>query len=207
MEGKVNRNAFFPLEDYPKLKKLADAWQEIRQDLLSLNAPELDIDRSEKSHAQVIAEINSHMENGGRLGWLYGWGMNGKNPDWLQYPVMVNDVKFPHLAGTMQNTVELLRDVNGIRICALSKMKPHSFLSTHRHPELAELGILQLHITLDAPAEHSYCYLNVDGEFRQHVNGAAFIFDGSLDHFAVNASGADRTVLYIEFDRRLLCAG
>jgi Aspartyl/Asparaginyl beta-hydroxylase len=78
-------------------------------------------------------------------------------------------------------------------------MAPQTFLPLHNHPELREKGLLQMHLTLDAAASCNYAYINVDGHFRQHRPGDAFVFDGSCDHFALNASTQMRTILYLEF--------
>ena len=58
-----------------------------------------------------------------------------------------------------------------------------------------------MHLPLETAPEANYAYLNVNGQFRQHVLGQPIVFDGSLDHFALNASHCDRTVLYVEFER------
>jgi beta-hydroxylase len=79
-----------------------------------------------------------------------------------------------------------------------------SSLNTHRHPELYEQDLLQFHVTLDAATERNFAYLNVAGIFNQNMTGNAIVFDGSLDHFALNASPADRTILYMEFERSKL---
>jgi beta-hydroxylase len=92
-----------------------------------------------------------------------------------------------------------LSDVPGVKVAAFVRLAPDGFLGAHRHPELREEGLLQMHLTLEAADEANYAYLNVEGEFRQHVPGEGFVFDGSLDHFALNASPEDRVILYLEF--------
>ncbi|GLZ23056.1 aspartyl/asparaginyl beta-hydroxylase domain-containing protein [Burkholderia plantarii] len=60
---------------------------------------------------------------------------------------------------------------------------------------------MQMHITLDAASERGFAYLNVAGHFNQNRVGNAIVFDGSLDHFALNASPQPRTIFYLEFER------
>ena len=188
---------FHPPASFPALAPLATNWQTIRTEFLALRAPLLDIDRVDKTHAEVFAEIGRHVAEGGEFGWLQGWR---ENPQWVQYALLLNDEPLPFVVDLFPQTLALLRRLSGIKVAGFSQLKPHGFLSTHRHPELAEEGLLQCHVTIDAPDERNYCYLNVGGEFRQHTNGGCLVFDGSLDHFAVNASEASRTILYLEFD-------
>jgi len=189
---------FHPLDAFPKLQVLGRHWTSIREEFLALHAPVLGIDRVDKTHEEVFAELGRHLRAGGEYGWLLGWP---DNPNWIQYALVLDDEPLPFLREAFPRTLALLGELSGIKVCGFSQLKPHGFLSTHRHPELAEQNLLQCHLTLDAPTQGNYCYLNVAGEFRQHTNGTMFVFDGSLDHFAVNASAAPRTILYLEFDR------
>lgn len=189
--------SFYPLDAFPKLAALREHWQTIRDELLALDAPVLDIDRVDKTHEQLFAQIERHVGDGGDFGWLHGWR---DNPAWLQYALVLHDAPLPFVMQRFPRTLELIGRLSGIKVCGFSRLAPHGFLSTHRHPELAAENLLQCHVTLDAPLEGNYCYLNVNGEFRQHRNGEALVFDGSLDHFAVNASREMRTILYLEFD-------
>ncbi len=189
--------SFYPAESFPEISALGAGWQAIRAEFLALRAPLLDIDRVDKTHAEVFAEIQQHVEGGGQFGWLQGWR---ENPRWIQYALVLNDEPLPFVVDLFPQTLALLRRFSGIKVAGFSQLQPHGFLSTHRHPELAEEGLLQCHVTIDAPDDRNYCYLNVGGDFRQHTNGGTLVFDGSLDHFAVNASDTSRTILYLEFD-------
>ncbi len=204
----TSRPAFYPLDKFPKLNELASSWQVIRDEFVRLSAPTLEIDRVGKSHAEVYEETLKYVMGGGEYGWLKGWDDSEQgNPDWTQYGLVAFDKPIPFAEAIMPRTIELLRKIEGVKICALSKMKPNVFLNTHRHPELFEQNLLQFHITLDAATENNFAYLNVAGIFNQNVIGNAIVFDGSLDHFALNASPVDRTILYMEFERSKLMIG
>jgi aspartyl/asparaginyl beta-hydroxylase (cupin superfamily) len=204
----AGRPAFYPLDKFPKLNELASSWQGIRDELVRLSAPTLDIDRVGKSHAEVYEETLKYVMGGGEYGWLKGWDDSEQgNPDWTQYGLVAFDRPIPFAEAVMPRTIELLRKIEGVKICALSKMKPNVFLNTHRHPELFEQNLLQFHITLNAATENNFAYLNVAGIFNQNMMGNAIVFDGSLDHFALNASSVDRTILYMEFERSKLMVG
>ncbi len=168
--------------------------------MLALDAPLLDIHRVGKSYEQVQAEVIEHMQKGGPYGWLKGFDKGGKeNSDWVQYGLVVNDTAVPFARDTMPKTLALLSKIDGIRVCGLARMNPQTFLPTHTHPKIHTDGLLQYHITLDVPHERNYSYLNVNGQFNQNINGEAIVFDGSLDHFALNASDVPRTILHMEF--------
>ncbi len=167
---------------------------------MELDAPVLDIHRVGKSYEQVQAEVIEHMQRGGVYGWLKGFERGAReNPDWVQYGLVVNDQAVPFARATMPKTLALLSKIDGIRVCGLARMNPHTYLATHTHPKIHVDGLLQYHITLDAPLERNYAYLNVNGEFNHNVPGDAIVFDGSLDHFALNASDEPRTILHMEF--------
>ncbi len=201
------RQSFFSIKEFPKLEFLARNWETIRHEFLELQAPTLEIVRN-GTHDEVVLEYTQHLESGKEPGWVLGWSKEGlPNKNWIQYGLIVNDKTLPFTKEKFPKTIELLSSIKGIRVCGLAKMKAHTFLSTHRHPELLKENLLQLHITLDAPLNRNYCYLNVKGKFFQHKNGLAIVFDGSFDHFAINASNHDRTILYMEFHKDQLHDG
>jgi hypothetical protein len=172
--------AFYDLDLFPRLKELAGHWRTIRDEFRALNAPILKIHRVGKSHGEVAAEVMSHVSSGGQYGWILGWDHdNRENPNWMQYGLVAFDDEIPFARKTMPKTLDLLSNIKGVKVCALSKMKPNTFLSLHSHHEIRSQGLLQFHITVDAPAEQNYAYLNVNGEFNRNVPGDAIVFDGS----------------------------
>lgn len=197
----MNHKPFYEIKDFPKLRYLAENWEVIRDEFINLDAPLLNINRVDKTHQEVLDELIMHMQQGGEYGWLKGWGQDGPNSDWIQYALVAFDSIIPYAKDKMPRTIDLLGSIQGIKVCALVTLRANSFISSHRHPELHEQGLLQLHITLDTSITRNFAYLNVNGEFKQHISGSAIVFDGSLDHFAVNASSCDRTILYMEFEK------
>ncbi len=199
------RPSFYDSQEFPALETLAKNWDIIRDEYRELEAPQLDIDRVDKLHEEVYKEVEKHVAKNGKYGWLQGWSQDGRpNKGWTQYGMVILDSAVPFIQNEMSRTIKMLLEIKGIKVCALSKLKAQSFLPSHQHPEIHDEGLLQMHLTLEAPQEKNYAYLNVGGKFVQHNNGQMIIFDGSLDHFAVNASTTDRTILYMEFDRKLL---
>ncbi|CAA0116853.1 Uncharacterised protein [BD1-7 clade bacterium] len=193
-------SAFYALEDFPTLQALTGQWHIIADEAEALTRHTMPIDRIQKSHVQVHEEILQYMDNGGEYGWTLGFGgVFGPNPNWLQFGLVLHDHPVAFAQSVMPQTLALLASISGIHVAALVRMKPQTLLPTHVHAELKPQQLLQYHLTLRCAAEHNFAYLNVDGEFRQHTAGNAFVFDGSRPHFAVNASHAERWILYLEF--------
>ena len=195
----IQRQAFFDLEDFPDLQALAQAWPAMRQDLDALHAPLMDVDRVNKPHAAVVAEVGQRVAAGETFGWVKGWGKAGGDPDWTQYGLVLGDHPIPFAKAP--RTLALLAGLRGIKVAAFVRLAPGTLLPVHTHPEIASEGLLQAHVTIKAPAPSASCLLNVAGGLRQHVTGGTIVFDGSLPHAAVNMSGEDRVILYLEFNR------
>lgn len=196
------RPSFYDPSHFPKLQHLANNWEVIRKEFLALNAPTLTINRVGKQITDIVNEVDEHMAAGGQYGWIWGWGDNMEvMPEWTQYGLMAYDTPIPYAREAMPETIELLTRIPGVKLCALLRMEPNVFLGTHAHTGTWEEGLLHMQLTIDAPVTGNYAYLNVNGNFNQSTNGNLVIFDGSLDHFAVNASRDFRTVLYLEFHR------
>jgi beta-hydroxylase len=201
------KRAYYPISEFPKLLELAEKWQIIREEFENLDVPVMPINRVNKLFAEVHRELISYMHQGGEYGWMIGWGgKHLENPDWLQFGLITDFSVIEWAPAYMPKTLEILQGIPGIKVCGLAKMKPNCFLTTHTHPELAEEGLLQLHITIDAPESSNFNYLNVNGEFNQNTLGNIVVFDGSQEHFAINASKLDRTILYMEFEKDVLMA-
>ena len=195
---------FICASSYPGLVELVSNWKTIKREMEELNFSLLPIDRDGKTHADVASEVETHIRAGGAYGWLQGWGAEDKRKMWTQLGLVIADTPVPYLGGHMGGTLALLSGISGVKVAALLRMQPGGLLEAHTHPELAEEGLLQMHLTLEAAIDQNFAYLNVNGEFRQHIPGEAFVFDGSKPHFAVNASPQDRTILYLEFDPALV---
>lgn len=197
---------FYDVARFPALRELFSEWQIVRDEFLRLEAPLMTMSRLDKSHEEVLAELNEYIAEGNRFGWIEGWGKNGSNPDWLQYGLAAFDTMIPYVDPVLNQTLGMLQKIDGIKICAFAKLKSGAMLPVHTHPEIDEEDLLQMHLPLVTATEKNYSYLNVAGEFRQFVCGEPIVFDGSLDHFALNESPTDRVILYMEFSRKLLSA-
>jgi beta-hydroxylase len=163
-------------------------WQTIRDEALALD-PHLILnsDREGKSHAQVMEEL---VQAGPH--WIPGWG---DKAHWLNWAFLLNDT-FPLGDTGCPKTCSLLGRIKGLKVAALSLFKPGALLPLHHHPELATEGLLTFHLGLSVTPP---CYLWSNGQFYPEEAGTPLVFDGSLPHFAFNASNQDRIILYCEF--------
>ena len=193
----MSRQRFYDLKEFPVFSEISENWPLIREEVLALDAPALDINRVNKSHEEVFEEMIAAGQNG----WLKGWNTDGQpNENWLTYPIRFYDQMVFDISKRMPMTSRLVQKLEGIRVCALNKMLPDLFLGTHTHPDHAKRGTLLYHLSLVMDdKENPFNYLNVNGEFVQQVPGKAYIFDGANAHFALNASKKERIILYIEF--------
>ena len=206
--GNINRPAFYTIDEFPRFRELCDNWQIIKEEFLQINAPLMNVHRHAKKQEEVIKQVQSELENGNTYGWVRGWGKEGINDDWIQYAIYsnssyVNKMLEPYINRLIPRTLEMLKRINGIKICGFAKLKAHSMLPCHTHEGIYKESLLQFHLPIITAPERNYAYLNVMGEFRRHVEGEPIIFDGSLDHFAINESDFDRTVVYMEFKKEL----
>jgi len=150
----------------------------------------LQIDREGKSHDEVTRDVIK----GGKPGWVHAWGEN--KDKWLNWGIVLYD-QFPLGDAGMPKTAAMFRNIEGIKVAALSWFKPGTIIPIHSHPEFAAERLLTFHLGLDTPAAH--CHLSVGGKFIPGRKRDAFIFDGYEPHYAFNASNEDRIILYCEF--------
>lgn len=198
-----SRQPFYDISLFPALKELCKNWKIIRDEFQQLNVPLMNINRVNKTTDQILKEIFDNINSGKEYGWVLGWGEVGGNYDWIQYGLIINSAPLPFVSPKLKKTIQLLEEIKGIKLCAFVKLKAHSLLNYHTHPEIFHENLLQLHLPIITANVNNYAYLNVDGIFRQHILGKPIIFDGSLNHFALNDSDVDRVILYMEFSRDL----
>jgi aspartyl/asparaginyl beta-hydroxylase (cupin superfamily) len=166
-------------------------WRLIRQELLELDAPLLELHRigDVEQYAETLLRNN---------GWTRSWQVESTvpNPDWLTYGLSYQGILPDGAERKMPATSRLLLRLRGCQVCAFSLLRAGSFIAPHTHPELAG-RFLTLHLGLDLLPERSY--LSCESETREEKPGGVVIFDGARQHFAVNMSKQDRVILYMEF--------
>lgn len=198
---------FYNPEDFSQFQELISKYQVVREEFLNLDVPLMDINREKKHVDDVINEIFQEIVKGNPYGWVKGWGQEGGNDNWLQLGLCSHSKEinefflYPFLREKMPQTYEILKKIDAIHMCALVNLKPRTILNRHTHPYINEQSLLQLHLPLVTAKSDNYNYINCNGEFKQHVEGIPIVFDGSLNHFALNESDEDRIIMYIEFKK------
>jgi len=140
---------------------------------------------------RILEALKNKCDASGSSAWVSGWdGYTG----WLNWGICI-DYQFPLGDVGMPKTVALLKQYRGIKFASISLLRPSQIMNVHYHPEMQSEGLLTYHLGLNVPHE---CYLNCDGEFIKEENGKSFIFDGSLPHYAFNASSHNRFILHCE---------
>ena len=183
---------FYQAAEFPFIKEFEKHYEAIRQEFLGLDPRVLNIHRNGPHEQYVAALIDNN-------GWTPSWQVKSKQPNegWLTYGLSFRGF-FPKEAETkFPLTMNLLSRLQGLRVCAFSRMAPLSFIAPHRHPELGR-GLLTFHLGIDVAPGKSFLF--VDGIPSEEGNAKSMVFDGSHEHFAVNMSSSDRTILYMEFD-------
>lgn len=196
----MERPAFYPLDEFPRLMEFARHWPLIQQEAMQLDAPLMAVDRVGRTHEQVVQAVMEAVNQGHPYGWVAGWGPQGINTQWRQYGLRYGQLYPFDVESRMPSTVALLRQLPGVKVCSLSRLTGPAVLPVHTHDELPKENLLQFHLALGNPSEDCAAYLQVGGVFWKQSAGAAAVFDGSLPHFAVNASLLPRTILYMEFN-------
>lgn len=123
--------------------------------------------------------------------WVKGW--DGYR-DWINWGIAI-DGQFPFDDAMMPIASAILRKMEGVHFACLSILKAGTILLIHTHPEMKESKLITYHLGLDVPDD---CYINVDNVFIKEQNGIDISFDGSLPHYAFNASNKDRMILHCE---------
>jgi len=172
-------------------------YEQVSEEYRNLHAPVIELSR--QGRAELFYErLKQHGENG----WTPSWQIGTDEPNfgWMTYSLKF-DGWFPSEASTKYpHTMELLSHP-AFETCGFSLLRPLTVVGPHAHSRLGG-DHLTLHLALDAEPGRSY--LALSGTFLEERNGEAFVFDGSREHFAVNAGLRDRVILYAEFDRAKL---
>jgi len=181
------------VENSTFVRDLGTGSGDISEEYRSLNAPILSLHRRWDLD---VADFKKQLlvQNG----WTPSWQVakDEPNPSWLTYALKIGDWFPPEATTKFPRTMELLRHP-ACYVAGFSLFRPLSVIGPHAHGELDSEHLI-LHLGLDV--EPGKSFLMVDGTFLEERNGETFIFDGSHEHFAVNASTRDRAILYLEFD-------
>jgi beta-hydroxylase len=174
--SKLKNTAYVNADEFPELKTLAQNWQVIRDEAISLN-----------SAAQIKASadlddlgFNSFFRTGWKRFYLKWYGANLKSAQAL-----------------CPKTLAFLNQIPSIKGAMFTMLPPGARLVKHRDPYA---GSLRYHLGLVTPNSED-CYISVDGEKYSWRDGEAVMFDETFIHYAENKTDKNRIILFLDVKR------
>jgi len=179
--SKVPAKAWLNEKDFPDLKPLQEHWQEIREEALRLN------DEGFIKAAEGYTDIgfNSFFRTGWKRFYLKWYGDD-----------------LPSAAKLCPRTVELVKQIPGIKAAMFTSLPPGARLVRHRDPFA---GSIRYHLGLVTPNSDD-CFIDVDGEKRSWHDGEAIMFDETFIHYAENKTDHQRVILFCDVERPVYTA-
>ena len=184
---------FYNSSEFNFINYFQEKIEDIRKEYLNLDPMILNIHRS-GTHEELLSTFLTSN------GWMPGWqvGTNAPNYNWLTYGLSYHNRFPPEACEKFPIIMNMINQFTGIKVCAFSSMLPFSFIAPHSHTELGG-DLLTFHLGIDVIPGRSY--LCVNGVFNEEKNNKAIVFDGSIEHFAINMGPSRRVILYLEFDK------
>ena len=163
---------------FPELSLLRDNWQVIREEALKLN------DEGYIKAASGYNDIgfNSFFRTG-----------------WKRFYLKWYDRDMASANALCPKTVELLRQIPGVKAAMFASLPPGAKLVRHRDPYA---GSLRYHLGLITPNSPD-CFIEVDGERYFWRDGEAIVFDETFIHHAANTTDHQRVILFCDIERPL----
>lgn len=174
----VPATPFLPVQRFPALAPLAEHWREIREEALALRA------------ARAIKASDKYDDAGFNSFFRRGW---------KRFYLKWYDQAHPSARELCPRTTELLAGIPEVKAAMFAELPPGGILQKHRDPYA---GSLRYHLGLLTPNDPA-CYLSVDGERYHWRDGEPVMFDETYIHYAENASGRDRIILFCDVERPL----
>lgn len=133
---------------------------------------------------------------------------NNKLPEtWKIIPLYGFGIWCDEHCEKMPTLTKFLKDLPGLRIAILSKLKPNTKLKPHEGWYVHSNNVLRCHYGLQLPVnKQSYigiknCYFGVNDAIEYHKLHDWIVFDDSKIHYAVNDSEEERIVIIIDLER------
>ncbi|MEM9325749.1 MAG: aspartyl/asparaginyl beta-hydroxylase domain-containing protein [Bacteroidota bacterium] len=172
----VPRTPYLSVSDVPSLKAITDNWQTIREEGLQLE--EKEAIKSSKKLDDI--GFNSFFRRG-----------------WKRFYVKWYGEFHPSALDACPKTIELIREVPGIKAAMFVNLPSGAKLPKHRDPYA---GSLRYHLGLQTPNSED-CRIIVDGTPYHWTDGEAVLFDETYIHYAHNESDEDRVIFFCDVER------
>jgi aspartyl/asparaginyl beta-hydroxylase (cupin superfamily) len=121
-----------------------------------------------------------------------------ENTDWKIVPFFGFGNWLEEMNQFFPKTIDLLKNVKGLRTAILSKIGPQTSLQYHYGWSSLANYVLRCHLGLIVPEN---CGIIVDNEVSEQKQNEWLVFDDSKLHSAFNFSNQPRTVLLLDIER------
>lgn len=174
--SKIPCTPYINTSHFPELKVLDHHWECIRDEAQQLY---------KQSHIKASDKLddigfNSFFKTGWKRFYLKWYGD-----------------ELPSAKSLCPKTVELLRNIPGIKAAMFAMLPPGGRLVRHRDPYA---GSLRYHLGLITPNAEE-CFISVDDEVYYWKDGESVMFDETYIHFAENSTDRDRIILFCDVER------
>jgi beta-hydroxylase len=163
---------------FPQMDLLKDNWQQIREEAAHL----FDQGYIRAAEKKNDASFNSFFKQGWKRFYL----------KWYGEPLPSAETLCP-------KTVELLRQIPGVKAAMFALLPPGGKLNPHRDPFA---GSLRYHLGLITPNSDD-CRIFVDGQVHAWRDGQDVVFDETYVHWAENRTDQTRVILFADIERPL----
>ncbi len=163
---------------FPQLDALRDNWKTIRDEALNLT----DAGHVQRASENSDISFNSFFKQGWKRFYL----------KWYDEPLASAEALCP-------KTLELIRDIPGIKAAMFAVLAPNSKLNPHRDPFA---GSLRYHLGLITPNSRD-CAIFVDGQEHFWEDGKDVVFDETYVHWVRNTTDQTRVIFFADIERPL----
>jgi beta-hydroxylase len=174
--SRVPTTPYVAVDRFKGLDLLAQHWQEIRDEALTLAA------RIKAAEHNDDAGFNSFFKEG-----------------WKRFYLKWYEVRPPSADLYCPRTVALLQQLPQVKAALFAELPAGAKLNPHRDPYA---GSLRYHLGLVTPNDEA-CRIWVDGEVYHWKDGEAVIFDETYIHWVRNDTAHDRLILLCDIERPL----
>lgn len=125
---------------------------------------------------------------------------NKPGDDWTVCPLFGFGQWNAQSAKKFPQTVQLLKEIPGLRTAIFSRLGPKTKLQPHQGWASLANEVLRCHLGVVVPSD-GRSGVEVEEEFRQIRKGDWIVFDDSKLHIGVNEGSTERIVLLIDINR------
>ena len=174
--SRVPSTPYIPVREFPELTVLQENWGIIREEGLRL----LEMKKIKASEQNNDAGFNSFFKTG-----------------WKRFYLKWYDASHPSAERLCPQTYAMLQRIPSVKAAMFAELPHGAKLNPHRDPFA---GSMRYHLGLATPNDDR-CFIEVDGQRYSWRDGQGVVFDETYIHWAENASGRDRLILFCDVER------